>query len=668
MCRTARRGIVIARPGAPPPFRARNPGSRGSTLSDTNVSHTSLQPEEPRGRYLAALALGALGVVYGDIGTSPLYALKECFHPSHDLPVTPENVLGLLSLIVWALLLVVSVKYVVFVLRADNNGEGGILALLAGVVPPRGGAPKGRKRLFALLGVFGAALLYGDGMITPAITVLSAVEGMTVATAAFDRFVVPLSVAIVVVIFSVQSRGTGTIGKVFGPVMVVWFSTLGVLGIAEIVHNPMVLAAVSPHHGVRFLFTHGWMGFVVLGSVFLVVTGAEALYADMGHFGRRAIRLAWFAVALPGLLLNYFGQGALVLRDPSAIANPFFLLAPRWMLIPLVVLATMAAVIASQALISGAFSLTRQAVQLGYVPRVEIRHTSAREMGQIYIPGVNWVLMIACIGLVLGFQSASAMAAAYGIAVSATMVITTLLFFAVARNRFRWSWVAIGVLAAFFLAIDLAFLGSNALKIRAGGWFPLLVAIGIFTLMATWKTGRRILSERMAEQALPARLFLADIRSSPPQRVTGTAVFMFGNPEGTPPALLHSLKHYRVLHERVVFLSVVTDAVPLVTAAKRATVEELGEGFFRIVLHYGFMEDPNLPEALARVKIPGLDLNPMKTTFFLGRETLIPSRNPGMALWREHLFAVMSRNARTATSFFGLPPNRVVELGAQIQL
>jgi KUP system potassium uptake protein len=633
-----------------------------------NVTDTQAHGGEPRGRYLFKLSLGALGVVYGDIGTSPLYSLRECFHHSTGIRPTPENVLGILSLIVWSLILVVSVKYLLFVMRADNRGEGGILALLALVAPPRAGVPRGTKRALALMAVFGAALLYGDGMITPAITVLSAVEGLNVATPFFEPYIIPISIVILVGLFLVQSRGTAAIGSIFGPVMLVWFISIAGLGLAEAVGKPGVFMAVLPHHAVRFMFEHGYLGFLVLGSVFLVVTGGEALYADMGHFGRRPIRSAWFAVALPALLLNYFGQGALVLRDPTAVENPFYRMAPGWALYPMVALATAAAVIASQALISGAFSLTRQAVQLGYSPRVDIEHTSEREIGQIYIPGVNRLLMVACIALVLGFRSSSNLAAAYGIAVTGTMAITTVLFYFVARERFGWTFWQAGAPAAFFLVIDMAFFLANATKIEHGGWFPLLVGAGVFTAMTTWKTGRQILSRRLMETTLPIDLFLEDVRRNSPTRVPGTAVFMFGNPTGVPPALLHNLKHNKVLHQTVVLLRVDTEEVPVVDAKDRVTLEELGHGFFRMVMHYGFMEDPDVPAVLRQVKHPNLGLPPMDTTFFLGRETLIASKKPGMAIWREQLFAIMSRNARTATSFFGLPPNRVVELGAQIEL
>ena len=623
--------------------------------------------EQPAGRYLFVLAFAALGVVYGDIGTSPLYAMREAFRPESGIAATPANVLGVLSLIFWALILVISVKYLGFVMQADNRGEGGMIALTALVVP-RTPAAGGKAGILVLLGLFGASLLYGDSMITPAISVLSAVEGLEVATPFFSPYVVPFTIVILVGLFMVQRHGTGGIGRVFGPVTLLWFLVLAALGAAEIVRHPRVLAAVSPLHAVDFFVRNRGAAFFVLGSVFLAVTGGEALYADMGHFGKRPIRMTWFALVLPALVLNYFGQGARIIQDPAAVEHPFFLLAPGWATYPLVVLATAATVIASQAVISGAFSLTRQAVQLGYLPRVHIEHTSRREIGQIYIPGVNWLLMIACIGLVAGFRESTSLANAYGVAVTTDMVFTTLLFAAVARARWRWGWPRVGALAAAFLVVDLAFWGANLEKIPHGGWFPLVVAAVIFTLMTTWKRGRQILSSRMHATTLPFDLFLADLERSPPARVPGTAVFMYGNADGTPPALLHNLVHNKVLHERVVLLTVETQEIPLVADDERVTVEEAGHGFYRVAIRYGFTEEPDIPAVLARVQRPGLDLRPMHTSYFLGRETLIPSSKPGMAIWREHLFAVMSRNARTATSFFALPPNRVVELGAQIEL
>ena len=631
------------------------------------MSDRSHGKEAPRGRYLALLSLTALGVVYGDIGTSVLYSVRESFHHTHGIEPTRDNVLGVLSLIFWALVLVISVKYAVFVLRADNRGEGGILSLTA-LATPVGATRRGGRWMLVMLGLFGTALLYGDGMITPVISVLGAVEGLKVATPFFEPYILPITIGILVGIFLFQSRGTERVGKIFGPVTLLWFVTIAVLGVSWIVREPGVFAAVSPLYGVRFFAQNGWGGFLVLGSVFLVVTGGEALYADMGHFGRRPIRFAWYCVVLPALLLNYFGQGALLIRHPSAVENPFFHMPPAWARYPVVVIATMAAVIASQALITGAYSLTMQAVQLGYLPRVRVEHTSVRERGQIYIPSVNWLLMASCIALVLGFRDSTHVAAAYGVAVTATMVITTLLLFVVERERWRWPVAATLLFTGFFLAIDLAFLGANLVKIPHGGWFPLVVGAVIFMGMTTWKTGRRILADRLQERTLPVDLFIRDVAAKPPHRVPGTAVFMFGGRDGTPPALLHSLKHYRVLHEKVVFLAVETAEAPHVADDERIAVEALGEDVYRVVLSYGFMEEPNVPEGLAKVAVEGLDLSPGKTTYFLGRETLIPSKRKGMAAWREQLFAVMARNARPATSFFGLPPNRVVELGAQIEL
>ncbi len=619
-----------------------------------------------RGRYLGLLSLGALGVVYGDLGTSPLYALRECFHGAHAVPATPANILGVLSLVFWSLTFVISVKYLGFVMRAGNRGEGGILALMSLLTPPEGDRRGGRWAL-VLLGLFGAALLYGDGMITPAISVLSAVEGLAVATPVFAHVVEPVTVLILVALFLFQRKGTGGVGAVFGPIMTLWFLTIAALGAWRLVQEPAILAAVDPRHAVSFFVENQGRGFLVLGAVFLVMTGGEVLYADMGHFGTRPIRLVWFTFVLPALLLNYFGQGALLLRDPSAAVNPFYRLGPSWTLYPMVAIATAATVIASQAVISGAFSLTRQAVQLGYSPRLKIEHTSAREIGQIYVPTVNWILMLASIWLVLGFGTSSKLAAAYGLAVTTTMTITTILLVVVARELWKWSrWKA--ALLSFFLIADLAFLGANALKIVHGGWFPLLVGLGVLTLMTTWRRGREILNRRIAEDILPIELFQPDTSQHPPVRVPGTAVFLSRSAEGVPPALLHNLKHNQVLHERVVFLTVLTEGIPHVPQKDRAEISALGSGMYRVVLHYGFMQDPAIPDALARVKAPGLAIDEARTTYFLGHETIFASPRPGMAMWRESLFAFMSRNARSATLFFGLPPGRVVELGSQIEI
>jgi KUP system potassium uptake protein len=621
----------------------------------------------PRGRRLLALSLGALGVVYGDIGTSPLYALRECFHGEWAVAATPANVLGVLSLVVWSLLALISVKYLAFVLRADNRGEGGILALVALLVP-HAEAPVGRARQLALIGIFGAALLYGDSMITPAISVLSAVEGLEIATPALAHLVVPATVAILLGLFALQPRGTGRVGSLFGPVTLLWFGTLALLGLGGIAREPSVLAAVNPVHAVRFFAANGAQGFLVLAAVFLVVTGGEALYADMGHFGRRPIRAAWFAVVLPGLLLNYFGQGALLLLDPEASHSPFYRLAPAWALYPLVALATAATVIASQAVISGAFSLTHQAIQLGYSPRLSVRHTSPHESGQIYVAPANWALMLASCALVVGFGSSTNLAAAYGMAVTANMVLTTLLLCAVASRRWGWG-VGAAALALGFLPMDLAFFGSNLLKITHGGWFSLAVAAAGFALMTTWKTGRRVLRTRLEETALPVDLFLPDLDTARLPRAAHTAVFLTGDPQGTPHALLHNIKHNQVVHQQTIFLTLVTDDVPVVPEAERLSVKPLGQGFFRVVAHHGFMEVPNAPALIERLRADhALPIDLARTSYFVGREKLIAAGHSGMARWREWLFALMSQNAQSATSYFRIPPNQVVELGAQVEL
>lgn len=621
----------------------------------------------PRGRYLFVLSLAALGVVYGDIGTSPLYAMRECFHGAHAIAPSPANILGVLSLIFWSLIIVISIKYLVFVLRAHNHGEGGILSLTALATPIR---PSGRTEhtFLILIGIFGAALLYGDGIITPAISVLGAMEGLTVATPIFSPYVVPITICILVALFAFQSKGTAKVGRVFGPITLMWFTALAALGIAQIVRYPEVVVAVNPVHAVDFFGRNGWHGFLILGSVFLVVTGGEALYADMGHFGTRPIRLVWFAIVLPALVLNYFGQGALLLEDPEAAHNPFYRLAPAWALYPMIVLATSAAVIASQAVISGAFSLTMQAVQLGFSPRLKINHTSTREFGQIYIPAVNWALMVGCIVIVVGFRSSSNLAAAYGVAVTSTMVITTILFYVVARRIWGWSLLPTAALALFFVIIDLAFFGANIIKVAQGGWFPLLLAALVFVVMTTWKKGRRILNERIQTEAKPLEEFLQEMERRPPTRVPGTAIFMNGNASRTPPALLHNLEHNKVLHERVLFLTVKTKQIPFVAPEERVEVEPLGNGFHRLKVYYGFMEDPDIPKVLENLRMPGFTYVPQDTTYFLGRETIIASKRPGMALWREKIFSVISHNATSATAYFCIPPDRVVEMGEQIEI
>ena len=635
-----------------------------TTLTDAyGHPHTAT----PRGRYLAILSLTALGIVYGDIGTSPLYAMRECFHGPHAIGVTPENVFGVLSLIFWALVLIISIKYCVFVLRADNHGEGGILALTALATPIKI-VSRSEKWLLVVLGIFGAALLYGDGIITPAISVLGAVEGLNVATPLFAPYVVPATVVIIVGLFLIQSRGTAKVGRLFGPVMLAWFFVIALLGVAQIVRHPSVVAAFNPVHAFNFFLRNGWDGFLVLGTVFLVVTGGEALYADMGHFGKRPIRLVWYVLVLPALLLNYLGQGALLIENPAAAENPFYRLAPEWALYPLIALATCAAIIASQALISGAYSLTMQAIQLGFTPRLKIEHTSSTEMGQIYIPALNWALMLGCIAIVVGFGSSSNLAAAYGVAVTATMVITTILLGVVAREKWGWSLPTTLALTGFFLVIDLAFFGANIIKIPHGGWFPLVVGAGIFLLMTTWKKGRRILASRMLSLAIPIEDFLSDVARNAPVRVPGTAVFMNGTGSGTPPALEHNLEHNKVLHERVVLLTVKTRQVPHVAPADRVRVEPLGHEFYRVTVNYGFMEDPDVPGVLASLRPPDPVFDAAEATYFLGRETVIAGKHPGMMLWREKLFALMSRNASSATAYFCLPPDRVVELGSQVEI
>ena len=622
----------------------------------------------PRGRYLLTLSLGALGVVYGDIGTSPLYAMRVAFYGQHAIAVTPGNVLGVLSLIFWALVIVVTLKYITVILRADNKGEGGILALMALVQHGRLEGALAPHRVFLLLGVFGTAFMYADGALTPAISVLSAVEGLQIAAPALADWVIPLTLAILVGLFLFQKRGTAGIGAVFGPVVLLWFATLAALGVSAILREPTVLTAVLPQHAIRFFGENPRRGFLVLGAVYLAVTGGEALYADLGHFGRHAIQLAWFAAALPALLLNYFGQGALLLRDPLAAESPFYHLAPQAALYPLILLATAATIIASQAVISGAFSLTRQAVQLGYSPRVKIEHTSSREIGQIYVPAVNWALMLATASLVVGFGSSSNLAGAYGVALNMEMVITTLMFYVVSREIWHWSFVRSVFVVGLFLAVDVTFLGANSLKIPHGGWFPLAASAVVFALLTTWKRGRQLLYARLRERAVPLDILLADIEAEPPQRVPGTAVFMTPNVGATPPALVHNLAHNKVLHEQVIFLSILTEEIPLVRPQERVHVKDLGHGFYWLTARYGFMQDPSVPDILERAKGHGVESRLEATTFFLGRETLLATERPGMARWRERIFSFMSRNAQRATAFYKIPPDQVFEVGVQVEL
>ncbi|MGD8321648.1 MAG: potassium transporter Kup [Gemmatimonadota bacterium] len=629
----------------------------------------SAHGQSPRGREFWALSLAALGVVYGDIGTSPIYAIRESFHVSHGIAASVDNTYGILSLIFWSLIIVISFKYLFLVMKADNRGEGGIIALTALVMPRQAVASaKGARHALVLLGLFGAALLYGDSMITPAISVLSAVEGLHVAVPALDPWVLPLTIGILVGLFAFQKRGTGGVGAVFGPVTLVWFVTLAVLGAIQILHHPGVLRSLSPHYALHFFQENGPRGILVLGSVFLVVTGGEALYADMGHFGKRPIRVTWTAVVLPSLLLNYFGQGALIIAEPETVEHPFFSMAPEWAGIPLVILATAATVIASQAVISGAFSLTRQAVQLGYLPRFKVDHTSDRHIGQIYMPAVNWALMLACIGLVLGFRTSGNLAAAYGVAVTTDMVFTTLLFAVVAHLKFRWKLHWVVLLAMGLLVVDLAFWGANLPKIPHGGWFPLLVALAVFTLMTTWNRGRAVLAQRFEGKPIPTEDFLRSIQAHPPPRVPGTAIFMTSNPHGVPSALLHNLKHNKVLHERVFILTIEIEDRPRVREPDRLEVRDMGQGFHRIVARYGFTETPDVPEILGMVKISGYEPQRLADSFFLGEVTVVVPDRPVMARWRSVLFERMTRNSLRASAYFNIPPDRVVGLGAQVEI
>jgi KUP system potassium uptake protein len=615
---------------------------------------------------IAGLMLGALGIVYGDIGTSPLYAVKECFAESHGLGLESGNVIGVLALIVWTFVLIVCVKYVLLVLRADNRGEGGILAMLALAITGTGQQSR-RRAIMLLLGVCGAALLYGDGIITPCITVMGALEGLNVETKLFEPYVVPLSVAVLLGLFLAQRFGTGRVGSVLGPVMLVWFLTLAALGVRGIVMQPQVLQALLPWHAVQFVLHHGSTSFLVIGTVFLAVTGAEALYADLGHFGRRPIQWAWFGVACPALLLNYLGQGGLLLQDPTAIDYPFFRLAPSFGLYPLIVLSVVASAIASQALISGTFSITMQAIQLGFLPRLEIRHTSENERGQIYMPHVNWILMVCCVATCIGFGSSAALASAYGIAVTLTMLITTVLFYFAARRVLGWSRPRAVVTCCVFGLLEVMFFAANALKVAHGGWFPLLVGAGIVVVMFTWKKGRALLYQRNSTAMLSMDAFLQSLQEHPIHRVPGTAVYMAGSANGTPLALLHNLKHNKVLHENVLLVTIQSTEEPRVPREERMRVERMPCGINRLIAEYGFMERPRVIELLKLWKQHEPEFRISDTTFFLSRETIVPAKRRGMSMWRTVLFAFLQRNAQPATAFFGLPVNRVVELGVQVE-
>jgi KUP system potassium uptake protein len=648
-------------PAASAPPKSAAPLVSEASTGDSQATHAAPAP-------LSTLVVGALGVVFGDIGTSPLYAIKECVEGEHGVAPTHANILGVLSLIVWSLIAVVALKYLTFIMKADNKGEGGILALLA-LVPPRKKQPTTHISWTSALVIFGAALLYGDGVITPAISVLSAVEGLAVATTALKPGIIPLTCLILIGVFLVQKQGTAGIGRIFGPIMAVWFVTIALLGVPPIVANPTVLQALSPTFAVQFFFEQKFRAFQVLGAVVLVITGGEALYADMGHFGRRPIRVAWYLFVMPALLINYFGQGALVLEHEASAANPFYALVPSSLIYPMVALSTMATIIASQALISGAYSLTRQAIQLGFFPRVTIVHTSGQAEGQIYIPEINAALMVSCIWLVLSFKESTALASAYGIAVTGTMAITSIIYYVVVTETWGWApWRAIPLVAA-FLVFDLAFFGANLLKFFSGGWFPLAMGIVVFLVMTTWKKGRAMLARSVADRLLPIDMFLTDLASIKPPRVPGTAVFMSSNPNGVPIVLLHHWKHNQMLHETVVLLSVISENQPEVPAAERVVFKDLGQGFFHLAAHYGFMQTPNVPDVLRlAAALHNVPYAPGKTSYYLGRETLLATKKSGMHTWRKMLFAFISRNARSATQYFGIPPDRVVELGMQIDL
>ncbi|MBK7356282.1 potassium transporter Kup [Propionivibrio sp.] len=613
---------------------------------------------------LPALTISAIGVVFGDIGTSPLYAMKEIFNGHHPIPVTPENIFGILSMVFWSIMVMVTIKYVAVIMRADNRGEGGSLALLA-LITDRAKS-SGLTWIITLLGIFAAALFYGDSMITPAISVLSAVEGLEIVAPTLKPYVVPVTLGVLSGLFFIQKRGTGTIGMLFGPVMILWFAILGVLGVIKVAHFPGVLAALNPVYAVNFISTHTGLAFLALGSVVLAVTGGEALYTDMGHFGPFPIRLAWFGFVMPTLVLNYFGQGALLLYEPQAIENPFFHMAPSWALVPLVILATMATIIASQAVISGAFSVARQAIQMGFLPRMLIVHTSGKAKGQIYVPFTNWTLYLAVIALVIGFKNSSNLAAAYGIAVTGTMMIDTILVAFVMVLMWRWHWSIVAVVAGTLFMFDLAFFSSNILKIPAGGWFPIAIGLASFTVLTTWRLGRRLIGEEMAKQSIPIDAFLDSIFDV--HRVNGTAVFMTSSKEGVPAALLHNLKHNQVLHERVVLVTVQTTDTPYVLELDRIYLHKMRQGFVRLIIRYGFMEDPDIPGALMSCKRFGESFDFMETTFYLSRETIVPKLAHQISPLRARLFALMSKNATSATEFFKIPTDRVVELGTQLEI
>jgi KUP system potassium uptake protein len=643
------------------------PESPAETKAVGELPPRSEDGEEVEGRRLVATALAALGVVYGDIGTSPLYAIRECFHGDFAIPVSRANVFGVLSLVFWSLIIVISLKYLLLVMRADNRGEGGILALMA-LVRSKSKRSGTQARALVVMGLFGAALLYGDGMITPAISVLSAVEGLHVATPLFAPYVIPITVVILTGLFVLQKRGTARVGAVFGPITLLWFLVIGTLGVVEIVQAPSILAALMPWHALTFFHDNGVRGLLVLGAVVLVVTGGEALYADMGHFGKRPIRLAWFCLVLPALVLSYFGQGALLLRHPDAAANPFYYIAPNWGLYPLVLLATAATVIASQAVISGAFSLTRQALHLGFCPRITVEHTSREEIGQVYVGTVNWLLYAATVGLVLGFRSSSHLAAAYGVAVITTMVITTALIFVVASDIWGWGPLRAGLVAGALIVVDLSFFGANIIKVEHGGWFPLLIAAAVYALMSTWRRGRDLIHERLRKAELPIDAFLDELEKTPILRIPGTAVVLTGDPDATPSALTLNIAHNHVLHEHVVLMTVTAAEVPYLKRKEQVDVEELRDGFWRVRTTLGFMQAPNIPRLIGLAHKRGLEVDLADVTYFLSSETVLAKPMVGMWIGRARLFAFMARNAQQATAYFSLPPDRVVEIGRQIEV
>ena len=637
-----------------------------TTSGDSHLSSRSHSSDSDPKRLLA-LSFAALGVVFGDIGTSPLYAIRECFHGEFSIPVTTPNVLGVLSLLIWALLLIVTLKYLTFIMRADNEGEGGILALTSLIIS-HSKKSKSERWILVSLGLFGAALLYGDGMITPSISVLSAVEGIQLIAPSFTPFMIPVTIAILAALFLFQHHGTAKVGSFFGPIILLWFTSIGLLGLVEIVRYPQILQAVFPWYGIEFLMNNQAKGFMVLGAVFLAVTGAEALYADMGHFGKRPIRLTWLVLVLPALLMNYFGQGAVLLSEPEKSYNPFYALVPSWGLIPMVILATLATIIASQALITGVFSLTQQGIQLGYIPRLTVRHTSASHIGQIYVPAANWSLMFATIALVAGFGSSSKLASAYGVAVTATMLISAVLFFYVARDLCNWNRTAINLLMGFFLIIDLSFFGASVSKLLHGAWFPLVVGAVLFTVMLTWKQGRRLLQKQIADRTLTVAEFVDSLAIQQPQRVKGQAVYLTANPDVVPMALLHNMRHNKILHSEVGLLNFSTERVPRVPNSKKVEVVQLNYGMYKIIARYGFMEYPNIRQVLALANQQGMHFRPEAISFFLNREKIVTGMKSKMSLWRKKLFALMARNALSATAYYDLPSGQVIEIGVQVQI